>query len=225
MVSEGRELGDHRLGPLRQAAEPATAQPPVSWRVAVNQKTTIELTEMSRSRREAAQRPWSLVSCGEIFHSHPNGALTQLAGSEAVWRYQTLPEVMDPRSLIDQPLALPIVPGHRVGAAFLPALALVVKHLQDELPWAHCASGGRLPRDRIELRSRPATAHRLLSPGNQLSLAILQSVSDEFGAKLIVDPRDVRIVLYRANKNSFLAQLFRHDRIRATEKWSSGIRR
>ena len=58
------------------------------------------------------------------------------------------------------------------------------------------------PRNRIELGTRPATAHRLLSPGNQPGLAILQSVSDELGASLIVDHRYIRIVLNRAHKNS-----------------------
>jgi hypothetical protein len=55
MVSERRELGDHRLGALRPAAEPATAQPPVRWLVAVDKKTTVELTEMSRIRCEVAR--------------------------------------------------------------------------------------------------------------------------------------------------------------------------
>src|SRR5215208_7839599 len=58
------------------------------------------------------------------------------------------------------------------------------------------------PRDGIELRSRPATAHRLLSPGNQLGPAILQNLSDELGAGLIVNPHDVRIVLNRTHENS-----------------------
>ena len=58
------------------------------------------------------------------------------------------------------------------------------------------------PRDGIELRSRPATAHRLLSPGNQLGPAILQNLSDELGAGLIVNPHDVLIVLNRAHENS-----------------------
>jgi hypothetical protein len=87
----------------------------------------------------------------------------------------------------------------------------MVEHLEDELPWEHCAAGCRLPGDGIELRSRPATAHRLLSPGNQPGPAILQNLSDELGAGLIVNPRDVRIVLNRAHENSLLAPLFRPD--------------
>ena len=55
VLSKGRELGDHRLGALRPALEPATAQPPVRWRVAVGKKATVELTEMSRSCQEVAR--------------------------------------------------------------------------------------------------------------------------------------------------------------------------
>ena len=53
--SKGRQLGDHRLGAVRPAAEPASAQPPVRWLAAADKKPTVELTQISRSGREAAQ--------------------------------------------------------------------------------------------------------------------------------------------------------------------------
>ena len=59
------------------------------------------------------------------------------------------------------------------------------------------------PRDGIELRSRPTTAHRLLSPGNQPSPAILQNLSDELGAGLHGRiPATLRIVLNKTHENS-----------------------